>query len=372
MNSARVASPPRGPRARQRADEVAELAKLAPGGVLFTARALEAGWAPRRLTHRLRNEQWQPIHRGAWAWAAPGRRVDWFTRAWVVQNLQPNLVCGHGTAAALHRLELLHGPTHDAEVEFTDPRPGRTAGAPAPESTGSPSPPPTAPFDGASTSRPRPARSATFYGSSPATRRSSSRTPPSPRAGCTEYADRRSALSGRFTRNSRTPVTAPPAPAACSRSSTRSPALPPKRSPACSSTTPACTPKRRRNYAPPTAAIFARTSSSGPRGWSSRSRATPSTAPAKHMRRTFAVSTSFRAARRSAVFSASRQRRSTATRSESSPRSSRPSIPFAHVVGSDSGTHPHHRARPSGTPGAHTSPDFPPRRSSAAASRRLA
>ncbi|MFE9859372.1 hypothetical protein [Streptomyces sp. NPDC005780] len=77
------------------------------------------------MTHWLRQENWQPSTPGAWA--APGRRVDWFTRAWAVQTIQPNLVCSHRTAAALHRLELLHSPAHD-EVEFTDPRRGTYRG----------------------------------------------------------------------------------------------------------------------------------------------------------------------------------------------------------------------------------------------------
>lgn len=94
---------------------------LAPGGILLTSRAIEAGWTRSRLTHWLRQGKWQPITPGAWA--APGRRVDWFTRAGAVQTIQPNLVCSHRTAAALHRLELLHPPAHD-EVEFTDPRRG--------------------------------------------------------------------------------------------------------------------------------------------------------------------------------------------------------------------------------------------------------
>lgn len=102
-----------------------ELAALAPGGILLTARAIAAGWTRSRLTHWLRKGNWQPITPGAWA--APGRRVDWFTRAWAVQTIQPNLVCSHRTAAALHRIELLHPPAHD-EVDFTDPRRGTYRG----------------------------------------------------------------------------------------------------------------------------------------------------------------------------------------------------------------------------------------------------
>ncbi|MFI6862565.1 hypothetical protein ACIBKZ_22175 [Streptomyces sp. NPDC050421] len=129
MNTAGITSPPPHEPPHPRPDKGAEsLAALAPGGVLFAARAIEAGWTRRRLAHHLRQGNWQPITRGAWA--APGRRVDWFTRAWAVQTLQPNLVCSHRTAAALHRVELLHGPAEraDAEAEFTDPRPGTYRG----------------------------------------------------------------------------------------------------------------------------------------------------------------------------------------------------------------------------------------------------
>lgn len=124
MNAADTSPPHQGPRARQRVLDRAQLTALAPGGVLFTTRAIEAGWARRHLAHRLRQGQWQPITPGAWA--APGRRVDWFTRAWAVQTLRPDLVCSHRTAAALHRVELLRSPAERAaaDVEFTDPRPG--------------------------------------------------------------------------------------------------------------------------------------------------------------------------------------------------------------------------------------------------------
>ncbi|MEU4263768.1 hypothetical protein [Streptomyces sp. NPDC025273] len=102
--------------------ELRELAALAPGGVLLTARAREAGWPEQLLYRRLRTGGWQQIHRGAWA--APGRLVDWLTHAWVVQTLQPHLVCSHRTAAALHLIEVL-GPAHTRHAtEFTDPRPG--------------------------------------------------------------------------------------------------------------------------------------------------------------------------------------------------------------------------------------------------------
>lgn len=115
---------PQEPRAVRKARELRELATLAPGGVLFTAKAREAGWPEQLLHRRLRTAGWQPIHLGAWT--APGRLVDWLTHAWVVQSLQPHLVCSHRTAAALHLVEILDTSrtrTRHA-TEFTDPRPG--------------------------------------------------------------------------------------------------------------------------------------------------------------------------------------------------------------------------------------------------------
>ncbi|MFE6038249.1 endonuclease domain-containing protein [Streptomyces sp. NPDC056452] len=113
---------PQEPRAVRRARQIRELASLAPGGVLFTARAREAGWPAHPLYRRLRAAGWQPIHPGAWA--APGRLVDWLTHAWVVQSLQPHLVCSHRTAAALHLVEVLDPSRTCHATEFTDPRPG--------------------------------------------------------------------------------------------------------------------------------------------------------------------------------------------------------------------------------------------------------
>ncbi|MDV5148090.1 hypothetical protein R1T08_28975 [Streptomyces sp. SBC-4] len=89
-----------------------ELAILARGGVLLTVWALAAGWPRGRLAGRLRRDGWQGICRGAWA--VPGKEVDWRVRATALQLLRPELVCSHGTAARLHRIELL----------------GETAGAP--------------------------------------------------------------------------------------------------------------------------------------------------------------------------------------------------------------------------------------------------
>ncbi|PWS50997.1 hypothetical protein DLE01_15130, partial [Streptomyces sp. FT05W] len=100
--------------------ELRELAALAIGGILLVSWALAAGWPPRLLNRRLHKGGWQRVHQGAWA--APGRLVDWLTHAWVVQRLQPHLVCSHRTAAALHLVELLGRP--HPEAEFTDPRPG--------------------------------------------------------------------------------------------------------------------------------------------------------------------------------------------------------------------------------------------------------
>ncbi|WP_225799402.1 hypothetical protein [Streptomyces sp. NK15101] len=94
-----------------------ELAILARGGVLLTVWAVAAGWPPGRLAGRLRRDGWQRICRGAWA--APGREVDWRLRATALQLLRPELVCSHGTAARLHRIERLG--TAGGPLEFTTP-----------------------------------------------------------------------------------------------------------------------------------------------------------------------------------------------------------------------------------------------------------
>ncbi|MFH8625096.1 hypothetical protein ACH4A8_25015 [Streptomyces vietnamensis] len=102
-----------------------ELAILARGGVLLTVWAVAAGWSPGRLAGRLRRDGWQRICRGAWA--APGREVDWRLRATALQFLRPELVCSHGTAARLHRIERLGAAAADAPLEFTAPAPARSA-----------------------------------------------------------------------------------------------------------------------------------------------------------------------------------------------------------------------------------------------------
>ncbi|MGW6538868.1 hypothetical protein ACWGBV_08620 [Streptomyces sp. NPDC055051] len=85
-----------------------ELAILARGGVLLTVWALAAGWPAGRLAARLRRDGWQRICRGAWA--APGKETDWRVRETALQLLRPRRVCSHGTAARLHRIELLAAP----------------------------------------------------------------------------------------------------------------------------------------------------------------------------------------------------------------------------------------------------------------------
>ncbi|MEU6879742.1 hypothetical protein [Streptomyces sp. NPDC046712] len=97
-----------------------DLARLARGGVLLTEWAYAAGWQGGRLGRRLRDEGWQRICRGAWA--VPGKEVDWKVRARAVQLLRPELVCSHGTAAALHRVEVLDA-TREV-LEFTASRRG--------------------------------------------------------------------------------------------------------------------------------------------------------------------------------------------------------------------------------------------------------
>ncbi|MEE1817156.1 hypothetical protein PUR59_19305 [Streptomyces sp. SP18ES09] len=96
-----------------------ELAILARGGVLLTVWAVAAGWPPGRLAGRLRRDGWQRICRGAWA--APGREVDWRLRATALQFLRPELVCSHGTAARLHRIEVLGGEAAEDRLDFTGP-----------------------------------------------------------------------------------------------------------------------------------------------------------------------------------------------------------------------------------------------------------
>ncbi|MEU7071934.1 hypothetical protein AB0B30_25755 [Streptomyces narbonensis] len=99
-----------------------ELAILARGGVLLTVWALAAGWPRGRLTCRLRRDGWQGICRGAWA--VPGKDVDWRVRATALQLLRPELVCSHGTAARLHRIELLGGTPEP--LDFTAPASSRS------------------------------------------------------------------------------------------------------------------------------------------------------------------------------------------------------------------------------------------------------
>ncbi|MEX0168591.1 hypothetical protein [Streptomyces sp. LMG1-1-1.1] len=101
-----------------------ELAILARGGILLTARAAAAGWPPGRLAGRLRRDGWQRICRGAWA--APGKEVDWRLRATALQLLRPELVCSHGTAAHLHRIEQLAAPGPSELLDFTAPPPARS------------------------------------------------------------------------------------------------------------------------------------------------------------------------------------------------------------------------------------------------------
>ncbi|MET9678059.1 hypothetical protein ABZY68_33970 [Streptomyces sp. NPDC006482] len=101
-----------------------ELAILARGGVLLTVWAVAAGWSRGRLAGCLRRDGWQGICRGAWA--APGKDVDWRVRATALQFLRPELVCSHGTAARLHRIELLGGAADEGFLDFTAPATSRS------------------------------------------------------------------------------------------------------------------------------------------------------------------------------------------------------------------------------------------------------
>ncbi|MFF1507467.1 endonuclease domain-containing protein [Streptomyces sp. NPDC058326] len=102
-----------------------ELAILARGGVLLTVWAVTAGWPPGRLAGRLHRDGWQWICRGAWA--APGKEVDWRVRATALQFLRPELVCSHGTAAELHRIERLGGARPSDVLDFTAARPAHSS-----------------------------------------------------------------------------------------------------------------------------------------------------------------------------------------------------------------------------------------------------
>ncbi|GGY63137.1 hypothetical protein GCM10010363_50700 [Streptomyces omiyaensis] len=109
-----------------------ELATLARGGVLLTARALAAGWPPGRLAACLRREGWQRICRGAWA--VPGKETDWRVQETALQLLRPRRVCGLGTAARLHRIEVLAGAAGRTRATGT-------AGPPAPAASRASLPP---------------------------------------------------------------------------------------------------------------------------------------------------------------------------------------------------------------------------------------
>ncbi|MFF2163616.1 hypothetical protein ACFVWP_23270 [Streptomyces sp. NPDC058175] len=96
-----------------------ELRALARGGVLLTSVALEAGWAGRTLTRRLRGEGWVRLRAGAWG--EPGRRPDLPIRLRAAQLLKPELVVSHRSAAALWRIETLTPARGAHTLHFTDP-----------------------------------------------------------------------------------------------------------------------------------------------------------------------------------------------------------------------------------------------------------
>ncbi|AWT43873.1 MULTISPECIES: type IV toxin-antitoxin system AbiEi family antitoxin domain-containing protein [Streptomyces] len=97
-----------------------DLSALADGGLLLTARALQAGWSPATLSRQLRREGWLRIRRGVWA--EPGRPVDLTPRLRATQLLNPRLVVSHGSAAHLWQIETLNARTADQQpLDFTDP-----------------------------------------------------------------------------------------------------------------------------------------------------------------------------------------------------------------------------------------------------------
>jgi very-short-patch-repair endonuclease len=99
-------------------EERKALQELAEGGVLLASRALASGWPRRSLTRALRAEGWSPLQAGAWA--EPGRAPDLLTRLRSVQLLNPRLVVGHGSAAALWQIETLASAA-EVPLEFIDP-----------------------------------------------------------------------------------------------------------------------------------------------------------------------------------------------------------------------------------------------------------
>ncbi|MFF5158831.1 hypothetical protein ACFY3N_21870 [Streptomyces sp. NPDC000348] len=96
----------------------ADLRALAQGGVLLTARALNAGWPQSSLTARLHAEGWTRVQNGAWV--VPGKVIDLGVRLRVTQLLTPRLVVSHHSAARLWQIETL-GAGSAERVEFTDP-----------------------------------------------------------------------------------------------------------------------------------------------------------------------------------------------------------------------------------------------------------
>ncbi|MER6625664.1 hypothetical protein [Streptomyces sp. NPDC000931] len=96
----------------------ADLRALAQGGVLLTARALNAGWPQSSLTARLHAEKWTRVQNGAWV--VPGKVIDLGVRLRVTQLLTPRLVVSHHSAARLWQIETL-GAGSAERVEFTDP-----------------------------------------------------------------------------------------------------------------------------------------------------------------------------------------------------------------------------------------------------------
>lgn len=100
-----------------------DLSQLARSGVLLVSRAREEGWPASRLRRRLHREGWQRVCVGAWA--VPGKVVDWEVRARAIQIARPFLVCSHGSAAALHRIELLDAEPVSDVIEFIDVRRGK-------------------------------------------------------------------------------------------------------------------------------------------------------------------------------------------------------------------------------------------------------
>lgn len=86
------------------------------GGLLLTSQAIACGLRSRGAADILRRARWTQLPLGVWA--QPGRVVDLRLRLLAVQMKHPDWIASHGSAAALHRIEMVR----PCSVELTVPR----------------------------------------------------------------------------------------------------------------------------------------------------------------------------------------------------------------------------------------------------------